>query len=182
MPRNSREKNEINAGSMADIAFMLLIFFLVTTTMDVDKGITVKLPPWSEEEPDITKLKKRNVFSINVNAFNQLQVRGDLMDVADLKEKTKEFILNPQKLENLSEAPNKALISLKNDRGTKYEVYVEVYNEITAAYNELWNELSMREYGVPYSDDLDVDKRKAIRAQIPKTLSEAEPTAFGDEN
>jgi len=182
MPRNSREKNEINAGSMADIAFMLLIFFLVTTTMDVDKGITVKLPPWSEEEPDITKLKKRNVFSINVNALNQLQVRGDLMDVKDLKEKTKEFILNPQKLEDLSEAPNKALISLKNDRGTKYEAYLEVYNEITAAYNELWDELSMKEYGVPYSDELDIEKRKAIRTQIPKVLSEAEPTAFGDEN
>lgn len=182
MPRNSREKNEINAGSMADIAFMLLIFFLVTTTMDVDKGITVKLPPWSEEEPDITKLKKRNVFSINVNAFNQLQVRGDLMDVKDLKDKTKEFILNPMKLEDLSEAPNKALISLKNDRGTKYEAYIEVYNEITAAYKELWDELSMKEYGVPYSDELDIEKRKAIRTQIPKVLSEAEPTAFGDEN
>lgn len=182
MPRDSREKNEINAGSMADIAFMLLIFFLVTTTMDVDKGITVKLPPWSEEEPDITKLKKRNVFSINVNAFNQLQVRGELMDVTQLKEKTKEFILNPMRLDNLSEAPNKALISLKNDRGTKYEVYVNVYNEITAAYNELWDEVSMKDYGVPYSDELDVAKRKAIRAQIPKTLSEAEPTAFGDEN
>ena len=180
--RNSRQKNEINAGSMADIAFMLLIFFLVTTTMDVDKGITVKLPPWSEEEPDITKLNKRNVFSINVNAFNQLQVRGELMDVKDLKEKTKEFIMNPMRLENMSEAPNKALISLKNDRGTKYAAYVEVYNEITAAYNELWDLVALRDYGVPYSDDLDVAKRKAIRAQIPKTLSEAEPTAFGEEN
>ncbi len=182
MARKSREQNEINAGSMADIAFMLLIFFLVTTTMDVDKGITVKLPPWSEEEPDITQLKKRNVFAINVNAFNQLQVRGELMDVKDLKDKTKEFILNPQKLDNLSEVPNKALITLKNDRGTKYEAYIEVYNEITAAYNELWDEISMKEYGVPYSDALDIDKRKAIRTQIPKTLSESEPTAYGDEN
>jgi len=182
MPRKSRMKNEINAGSMADIAFMLLIFFLVTTTMDVDKGITVKLPPWSEDEPDITKLKKRNVFSINLNAQNQLQVRGDLMDVKDLKEKTKEFISNPLKLDNLSEAPTKALISLKNDRGTKYEAYIEVYNELTAAYKELWDELSMKEYGVPYSDELDIDKRKAIRDQIPKVLSEAEPTSFGDEN
>lgn len=182
MPRKSRMKNEINAGSMADIAFMLLIFFLVTTTMDVDKGITVKLPPWSEEEPDITKLKKRNVFSINLNAQNQLQVRGDLMDVKDLKEKTKEFIANPLKLEDLSEEPTKALISLKNDRGTKYEAYIEVYNELTAAYKELWDELSLKEYGVPYSDELDIDKRRNIRNQIPKVLSEAEPTAFGEEN
>lgn len=184
MAKNSRSrmKNEINAGSMADIAFMLLIFFLVTTTMDVDKGITVKLPPWSEEEPDITKLKKRNVFSININAFNQLQVRGELTDIKQLREKTKEFIANPLKIDDLSEDPTKALISLKNDRGTKYEAYIEVYNEITAAYNELWNELSMKEYGVPYSDELDVAKRKAIRNQIPKVLSEAEPTAFGEEN
>jgi len=181
MPRNSRQKNEINAGSMADIAFMLLIFFLVTTTMDVDQGITVKLPPWSEEEPDITKLKKRNVFSINLNAQNQLQVRGDLMDVKDLKEKAKEFIANPLKMEDLSEDPTKALISLKNDRGTDYAAYIEVYNELTAAYNELWNELSLKEYGVPYSQDLDFDKRKAIRNQIPKVLSEAEPTSFGEE-
>lgn len=182
MARNSRMKNEINAGSMADIAFMLLIFFLVTTTMDVDKGITVKLPPWSEEEPDITKLRKRNVFSINLNSNNQLQVRGELIQVRDLREKTKEFISNPLKLDNLSEDPTKALISLKNDRGTKYSAYIEVYNEITAAYNELWDDLSLKEYGVPYSDDLAVDKRKAIRLQIPKVLSEAEPTAFGDEN
>lgn len=184
MARNSsrsRMKNEINAGSMADIAFLLLIFFLVTTTIDVDRGITVKLPPWSEEEPDITKLKKRNVFSINVNAFNQLQVRGELMDVKDLKEATKEFISNPQKLDNMAEDPTKALISLKNDRGTKYNAYIEVYNEITAAYNELWDELSMEKFGVPYSDDLEVAKRREIRNEIPKVLSEAEPTAFGEE-
>ncbi|MBT8221133.1 MAG: biopolymer transporter ExbD [Bacteroidia bacterium] len=178
----SRMSNEVNAGSMADIAFLLLIFFLVTTTIDVDKGITVKLPPWSEDEPDITRLKKRNVFSILVNAQNQLLVRGEPMRVADLRENTKEFIANPRKMENLSEAPTKALISLKNDRGTKYSKYIEVYNEITAAYNELWDDLALKMYGVPYSDDLDVAKRKAIRDQIPKVLSEAEPTAFGEEN
>ena len=78
-------KNEINAGSMADIAFLLLIFFLVTTTLVEDSGITVKLPPWSTEEPDITKLKTRNVYSVLVNAQNQLLVRGQVMRVEELR-------------------------------------------------------------------------------------------------
>ena len=81
MARSSRMKNEVNAGSMADIAFLLLIFFLVTTTIAEDKGIRVKLPPWSEEEPDVSQLKKRNVYSVLVNAQNQLLVRGEPMNI-----------------------------------------------------------------------------------------------------
>src|SRR6056300_79803 len=148
-----RMKNEINAGSMADIAFLLLIFFLVTTTIVEDKGITVKLPPWSEEEPDITKLKERNVFSVLVNAQNQILVRGELTRVRELKELAKEFIANPSKREDMAEKPTMAIISLKNDRGTNYRTYLEVYNELKAAYNELWNELSLRKYGVPYTEE-----------------------------
>ena len=136
-----RMTNEINAGSMADIAFLLLIFFLVTTTIVEDKGIMVKLPPWSEEEPDITKLKKRNVFSVLVNAQNQLLVRGELSDIDELRDRAKEFIANPQRREDLAEKPTKAIISLKNDRGTNYETYLEVYNELKGAYNELWDDL-----------------------------------------
>ncbi len=173
--------NEINAGSMADIAFLLLIFFLVTTTIVEDKGITVKLPPWSEEEPDITKLKKRNVFSVLVNAQDQLLVRGEPSRVEELRERAKEFISNPSKLENLAEKPTKAIISLKNDRGTSYEAYLTVYNELKAAYSELWDELSQRRYGIPYSDDMPFAYKKAIREEIPFVLSEAEPTAFGEE-
>ena len=86
-----RENPEINAGSMADIAFLLLIFFLVTTTIEVDKGILVKLPPWSDEEPETQRLKDRNVFSVLVNAQNQLLVRGEPTQVGDLKERTKEL-------------------------------------------------------------------------------------------
>ena len=119
-----RMKNEINAGSMADIAFLLLIFFLVTTTIVEDKGILVKLPPWSEEEPDITKLKERNVFSVLVNAQNQLLVRNEPALVGDLRERAKEFISNPAKREDLAEKPTKAIISLKNDRGTNYKTYL----------------------------------------------------------
>ena len=119
-----RMKNEINAGSMADIAFLLLIFFLVTTTIVEDKGVLVKLPPWSDEEPDITKLKERNVFSVLVNANNDLLVRDQPVQIAKLKERAKEFIANPQRREDLAESPTKAIISLKNDRETKYSTYI----------------------------------------------------------
>jgi len=176
-----RMKNEINAGSMADIAFLLLIFFLVTTTILEDKGILVRLPPWSEEEPDIAKLKERNVYSILVNAQNQLLVRGEPKDIKSLREDTKMFIANPQRREDLSEAPNKAIVSLKNDRGTKYETYLEVYNEVQAAYNELRDEEARRKHNKPYTN-LTREQRAAIRAKFPLILSEAEPTSFGEES
>ena len=176
-----RMKNEINAGSMADIAFLLLIFFLVTTTIDVNKGITVKLPPWSDEAPEIQKMKTRNVFSVLVNAQNQLLVRGELTDIMDLRERAKEFIANPQRREDLSTSPKNAIISLKNDRGTEYKTYLEVYNELKAAYNELWDEECQRMYTIPYSEELPVAYRRAIKEKIPMVLSEAEPTNFGTE-
>ena len=174
-------QNEINAGSMADIAFLLLIFFLVTTTIDTDKGLLVLLPPWSEEEVETTKLKERNVFSVLVNANNQLLVRGEPTDIKGLRERAKEFILNPARREDLSEKPTKAIISLKNDRGTNYETYFTVYNELLGAYNELWTELSQQLYGVDYSDELSRAQRKEIKSRIPMVLSEAEPTAYGEE-
>lgn len=175
-----RLSNEINAGSMADIAFLLLIFFLVTTTIDVDKGVLVKLPPWSLEPPETMKLKERNVFSVLVNAENQLLVRGELEDIDDLREKAKEFIRNPDKQPNMAEDPTKAIISLKNDRGTEYKTYLEVYNELKAAYNELREEEAKRKYGKSF-EYLARDKQKEIRARIPLVLSEAEPTNFGEE-
>jgi biopolymer transport protein ExbD len=181
MASSRRGLPEINAGSMADIAFLLLIFFLVTTQIVEDKGIRVALPPWSEEEPDITKLKTRNVFSVLVNAQNQLLVRGEIARIDELRTRAKEFIANPGKREDLSESPTRAIISLKNDRGTSYKTYLNVYNELKAAYNELWNEESQRMYGKPYGDDLPVSMKKAVRAKFPLVLSEAEPTAFGQE-
>lgn len=176
-----RLTNEINAGSMADIAFLLLIFFLVTTTIVQDKGILVKLPPWSEDEVDPTKLKTRNVFSVLVNAQNQLLVRDEPANIKELKERAKEFIVNPSRRDDLAEAPTKAIISLKNDRGTNYKTYLEVYNELKAAYNELWNEEAQRKYGSDYSDDMPIDQKRAIKGKIPFVLSEAEPTSFGEE-
>jgi len=176
-----RMKNEINAGSMADIAFLLLIFFLVTTTIAEDKGILVRLPPWSEEEPDIAKLKTRNVYSVLVNAQNQLLVRGEPMDIENLRENAKEFILNPANREDMSESPKKAIISLKNDRGTNYKTYLAVYNELKGAYDELWDQLCQRRYGVAYSEDLPTAYKRTIKEDIPMILSEAEPTNFGEE-
>lgn len=181
MAKSSREAPEINASSMADIAFLLLVFFLVTTTIDVERGITVKLPEWSEEPPEDIKLKKRNIFSVLVNASDQLLVRGELADVDDLRRRAKEFIMNPYNDPELAEAPNSAIISLKNDRGTSYGTYINVYNELKAAYNELWDEESMRMNHVHYSEDLPDDQKKLIKKKIPFVISEAEPTAYGEE-
>ena len=175
-----RLSNEINAGSMADIAFLLLIFFLVTTTIVEDKGVLVKLPPWSEEEPETAKLNERNVFSVLVNADNQLLVRGEPTNIRDLRMNTKVFIMNPEKLSNMSESPKKAIVSLKNDRGTYYATYLEVYNEVMAAYNELRNEEAARRFGKDY-EFLTRDQAKEIRDAIPLILSEAEPTSYGEE-
>ena len=176
--KKTRGAPEVNAGSMADIAFLLLIFFLVTTTIDVDKGVLVRLPRWSEEPPENLKMKKRNVFSVLVNADNALLVRGELAKVDELRERTKEFIRNPNKQSDLAEEPDKAIISLRNDRGTEYSTYLEVYNELKAAYRELREDEAQRKYNKSY-EFLPRDLKKEINAIIPLVLSEAEPTDFG---
>lgn len=176
-----RMSNEINAGSMADIAFLLLIFFLVTTTIAEDKGILTKLPPWSDEPPPEMKLNARNVYSILVNANNQLLVRGEVMNIKKLRENTKLFIANPRDESDKAESPKNAIISVKNDRGTSYETYVEVYNELQAAYRELRDEYALNNYGKKYIK-LRRDQQKKVRTEIPLVLSEAEPTNFGEES
>lgn len=180
MPRN-RTSNEINAGSMADIAFLLLIFFLVTTTIAEDKGLLVKLPPWSEEPPEELVLNSRNIYSVLVNAQNQLLVRGEPMDVDDLKNNAMIFIMNPSRLENMSESPKKAIISIKNDRGTQYSTYLDVYNEVKAAYNQLWEEEAEKRFRKSL-EELNKTQMDEIKSDIPLVISEAEPTQFGEEN
>ncbi len=180
--KKNRPAPEINASSMADIAFLLLVFFLVTTTIDVERGITVKLPEWSEEPPENIKINSRNIFSVLVNAQNQLLVRGEPAKIEDLRERAKEFIMNPAKKEDLAEVPGAAIISLKNDRGTKYGTYIEVYNELKAAYNELWDEEAMAMFGEHFNDDLAESKKKQVRGKIPFVLSEAEATSYGEES
>lgn len=173
--------NEINAGSMADIAFLLLIFFLVTTTMDQDKGLLVKLPPWvpNSEAIDV-QIHKRNLFTVLVNANDELLVRGEPVDINLLRQKTKEFLGNPNDDPNMAVDPQHAIISLKNDRGTHYKKYLEVYNELKAAYNELREEEALKKYG-KNMEKLPEVKQEEIKNLIPLVISEAEATSFGEE-
>lgn len=171
-----RFENAINASSMADIAFLLLIFFLVTTTILQDEGIMVQLPPY-EENALVVALSEENVLTVLVNAKNQLFVEGEDLQIKDLREKTKNFILNPAKLKTLPGNPKQTIISLRNDRGTEYETYIAVYNELKAAYRELWDDLAAQRFGTSYAE-LSPKLQNQIRAEIPLVISEAEPTDY----
>lgn len=192
MGRRARGTDEINAGSMADIAFLLLIFFLVTTTMDQDRGIMRKLPPpldpLAEKPPPI---KQRNVFTVLVNSNDQLLVENAIGNVKTLREDCKKFVRNPGNNPNLSEKKpsamidfvgayqtSKGVVSLQNDRGTSYGMYITVQNELVAAYRELRDELSMQTFGRKFKE-LAGDQSKAIRKAIPMMISEAEPRNIG---
>ena len=187
----ARKTPEINSSSMADIAFLLLIFFLVTTTMDVDTGIYKKLPPIPEEQPDeAPKVKQRNVLSILVNRNNELLVNGEVLSISQLRDKTKEFFLNPTNSQTLPEKAlknvpyfgdvmvSKGLISLQNDRGTRYETYIRVQDELAAASRELKDEKAMQKWGKKYAE-LNDDEQSAVRKYIPVQISEAEPRNTG---
>jgi biopolymer transport protein ExbD len=179
--KKERSVPPINAGSMADIAFLLLIFFIVATTMDTDSGILTKLPPMPEEEqeppPDIND---RNVLEVLVNAQDQLLVEGDWTDVTELRDITKEFITNPAGREDLPESPTKAVVSLQNDRGTSYDMYITVQNELKAAYNEVRDEESRNRFGKIY-EELEKDQQREIQKAYPIKVSEAEPKDLGGE-
>ena len=172
---NRRFDNQVNAGSMADIAFLLLIFFLVTTTIEMDKGIMVKLPPW-DPSTRISPIPKNEVLTVKLNWENKLMVENEPGNIKKLKDQTKEFIMNPLHSSDLASSPKSAIVSIQNDRGTSYEAYLEVYNEIKAAYNELWDEAAQKKYQKNYSN-LDSKSKKVIRAEIPLIISEAEPTS-----
>ena len=168
-----RETPEINAGSMADIAFLLLIFFLVTTTMNVDSGINKKL---SEKPPPDYKppiIKEKNIFEVNINRNNELLVEGERMELKDLKEAAIKFIDNGggvgkpgedgtpgqpcdyckgERSESSSDHPNKAIISVQSDRGTEYGTYIAVQDELLKAYTVLRNRLSQERYGMLYTE------------------------------
>jgi biopolymer transport protein ExbD len=193
--RKNRETPQVGAGSMADIAFQLLIFFIIATTMDTDKGLLRKLPPMPEKDQKIDQedVKERNVFLVLVNRNNQLLVENQLMSINELRAAAKEFIENPY---NDSKLPEKEpievpyfgevmvtkyhVISLQNDRGTSYGAYMAVQNELTAAYNELRNELSMSKFNMKYEDLKEDDpRREAIDKIYPLKVSEAEPRNVG---
>ncbi|MCT4636669.1 MAG: biopolymer transporter ExbD [Bacteroidales bacterium] len=180
---------EVNSSSQADIAFMLLIFFLVTTTMDVDSGISRVLPPPAEDDTEKSpdqQIHERNILEVLVNRNDNLSLEGRRADLSELKDKVKEFFLNPNNDPDLPErrdaeieyygstTVSKGVISLMNDRGTSYGMYIKVQNEIARAVNELRNEEAIRKFGKPY-ESLDEDKKKAIKKYLPNAVSEAEP-------
>jgi len=177
-----RARPEINASSMADIAFLLLVFFLVTTTIDSDKGLTVKLPPMPENEDEIidSRQNKRNVLNILVNSKDQMLVNDEITRVLELKQMTIDFVNNKGLDPTKSDSPDEAVVSLKNDNGTTYEMYLSVHNELKAAYNVMWNEEAMKQYGRGY-EELTNEERRTVREIYPYRISEAEPVEYGDE-
>lgn len=207
MGRNRNAPPEVNAGSMADIAFLLLIFFLVTTTIESDAGLDRKLPPIEPpENPPI--IRQKNIFTVVVNKSNQLLVEEEVMELKDLRAAAVEFLDNgagvgqngevcdycqgPKDPES-SDHPSKAIISLQNDRMTEYGTYIAVQNELVGAYNELRNREAERLYGTSFtdmnalfldpqtSDDVKDDlkpKLEKIQDLYPQKLSEAEPKTY----
>ena len=206
----ARKFPEIPSASMADIAFMLLIFFLVATTMDMDRGLSRRLPPIPVDTEDTTiiDIHRRNAFVVLINKHDQPLVNGDYMQLGILREKTKEFVLNTANKKSLPEKESlsflkekslkkedikgankfqfaidilgedyqrsKGIVSLQNDRGTSYKIYIEVQNELVAAFNELRDEYSMRKFSKEY-EDLTEEQQTAIKTAIPQAISEAEP-------
>ena len=183
---------EINASSQADIAFTVLIFFLVVSTMDVDTGIVRVLPPMADpnvKQEDI-KVKERNLLLVFVSGSGNIMAGGKVISLEALKDKAKEFILNPlddkdlpEKKETEIEMPDgskwvypvsEGVISLQNTRDTSYQVYIKVQNELTRAFNEVRDEVAMSKFGKEFSD-LDDAERKVITKAIPMKISEAEP-------
>lgn len=184
----ARPSGDINAGSMADIAFLLLIFFLVTTTMDVDAGLQRRLPPMPDENQKVEadQVNRRNIMIVLINSNDRLFAGGQPMDISMLKDKVKEFITNPADLPNLPEKREKdiegfgpymvsrAVISLQNDRGTSYDAYIQVQNELAKAFGEVRDEFAMQQWGKKY-EVLDEDQQKIVRDAIPQSISEQEP-------
>lgn len=170
---NPADVERLNMLSTPKIAFPMF-------DDESNRSIEAILPDWAEE-PDIGKVQERNIFKVKVNDKNEVFVQGEKTAIVTLKSMAKEFIMNPKQHSDLAESPRKAIISLQNDRGTSYKLYLEVYNELKAAYEELWDELAQQKYGRGYTDDMPKEMKKAIRGEIPFVLSEAEPTDLGTE-
>ena len=200
---NKRKLPEINASQMADISFLLLIFWLCSTTMSTDQGLSRRLPPPlppNMEKPDV-EVNERNIFIVLINSQNQLLVQGELMDVRQLREEAKAFILNtendihkPELFEVTADVLDKNgnvertlktittknhVISLQNDRGTSYDKYIEVQNELVAAYNEVRDEYSRREFAGLTFNELTPEQQEAVQTLFPQKISEAEPKNYG---
>ena len=179
---------ELNTSSTADMAFLLLCFFLMTTTMDQDLGLQRRLPPMPDKNQKVEdqKVNRRNIIIVKINSADRLLAGTEPMHVSQLKDKIKEFLDNPQNNPNLPEKEeidiegfgkamvSKGVISLQNDRGTSYEAYIAVQNELVKAVNELRDAWSMENFGKTYAS-LDEDKQAIVRKAVPQNISEAEP-------
>lgn len=195
-----RAAPEVNAGSMADIAFLLLIFFLVTTTIETDTGISRKLPPMEDSEEDVI-IKQKNIFTVLINGKDQLLVEDELMELKDLRKAAVEFLDNGggtgedacsyckgKKSPSSSDNPDKAIISLKNERETTYSTYISVQNELVAAYNQLRDRRAQELYGKSFAemqanyDDVNwvgnktqlKERIEKIKIEYPQKLSEVQ--------
>ena len=186
----------LNASATADISFILLIFFLVTTSMDTDRGLAVRLPnPPEENQQDPPKIRERNSMIVNVNMNNQIMVtiakEPREIQVSELRELAKEFIANPEDKADLPEkvavelpAPfgvqmitKNHVISLQTDRATSYDTYFQVENELYGAYNDLRDELARKTFGRPYRECTE-DEQLACRQYYKCVISEAEPKKY----
>ena len=180
----------INSSSTADIAFLLLCYFLMTTTMDSQTGLQRRLPPMPDKNQKVEdqKVNRRNIIIVKINSSDNLLAGNDQLghNYSALKDKIKEFVMNPANSENLPEKEtidiegygpcqvSKGVISLQNDRGTSYQAYLAVQNELVRAYNELRDEFAKRNFGKPYGS-LDEEQQKIVKKAIPQNISEAEP-------
>lgn len=186
-----RKTPEFNASSMADIAFLLLIFFLVTTTMDVTTGINRKLPPPPDPTVEPPDIKDRNIMKILVSRSDRIMVNGKPGDLKFLKQDVKEFMTPhfpddanyPETKEIEVDLlgvvhKSKGIISLKNDRGTSYDMYIQVQDKLAVAFTELRNEFAQQRFGKEYKN-LSDDQKQAINKAIPIPVSEAEPENVG---
>ncbi len=169
-----RKLQEINAGSMADIAFLLLIFFLVTTTMESNYGVSRKLPPPPDPNFKPPPVKERNILEILINRNDQLMIEDHLAKFKEIKDEVVKHITNFGKDPNYAESPEKAVVNITHDRGTSYKAYITVYNEVLRAYNEVRNKEAMAKYGKPF-DQLTKEQQKEIKKKYPQIVAEATP-------
>lgn len=172
-----RNRPSLDASSMADIAFLLLVFFLVTTSMDVDKGILVQLPPSVDlpEPRDPEPYHAREVLEVLVNKNDQLLVEGNRMPLSELRVETRKHLLNFGSLDDYSTNPSKAIVALQNDRETSYEVYISVYNELKAAYREVRETIALQTFNRELHELSKEEMKRLTKELVPLRLSESDP-------
>ena len=193
MAKKKKKVPGLNASSTADISFILLIFFLITTSMDTDSGLARRLPqpPDPDQEDAQIDVKERNVLNVRLNGAGDLMINSDISDIKELRARAKEFVKNEADLSSLPEKhvkeidllgpcyiTDKHVISVQTDRSTPYNIYFEVQNELVAAYNELREELSRAKFGRSF-EFLTDEQKVAIKTYYPQKISEAEPRNYG---